>query len=178
MPSTRAYLYVVKLLSSRDYSEHKLREKLKEKNYPANDIDDALNEVKTKGYLKEEAYTEARIKGFMRKGYSPNYIRQKMGQEHLTVTTDEVKEIFVEHRVNEEEQIEQLARKKLGQKTEIDFALEGKILRFLISKGHDFGLCKKVLKDIKERLKEEFQNPETTRYEAFDTPHTPNDGSY
>ncbi len=163
--STRAYLYIVKLLSARDYSEHKLREKLKEKQYPANDIDNALSEAKEKGYLREEAYIEARVKSFMNKGYSPNYIRQKMSQERLSVSTDEIKDIFTEERVSEEEQIERLARKKLGQKLEIDFDLEGKILRFLISKGHDFSLSKKVLKNLKEELK----SPEGTRYESFDT---------
>ena len=161
--STRAYLYIVKLLSSRDYSEHKLREKLKEKQYPANDIDNALNEVKAKGYLKEELYVEARIKGFMHKGYSANYIRQKMGQEHLTVTNDDIKEIFEDNLISEEKQIERLARKKLRSKTEIDFDLEGKILRFLISKGHDFGLSKKVIKTLKEELK----NPDGLQYESF-----------
>ena len=56
--SNKAYMYLVKLLSSRDYSEYKLREKLREKKYPADEIESALNEIKSKGFLREEAYAE------------------------------------------------------------------------------------------------------------------------
>ncbi len=154
-PSNKAYLYLIKLISFRDYSEHKLREKLREKKYPANEIDSAINEIKTKGYLKEELYTEARVKGFMNKGYSPNYIRQKLAQEHLTVTEEEIEDIFSEYHVSVEEQIDRLARKKMHGKTEFDYEGQSKILRFLLSKGHDFGTSKKVLKSIIGELQEQ-----------------------
>ena len=144
--SSRAYTYIVKLLSSREYSEHKLREKMKEKKFPANDIEEALNEVKTRGYLREDVYTEARIKGFMNKAYSVSYIRQKMAQERLSVTDEKIQEVFDEYHMSEDQQIERLVRKKLGTKTNLDFDQQGKILRYLISKGHDFSLSKKVLK--------------------------------
>lgn len=146
--SKLAYSYLVKLLSSRDYSEHKLREKLREKKYPQNEIDDAINEIKSRGFLREEAYTEARIKAFMNKGYSINYIRQKMAQERLEISTETIQDIFNEYRVSEDEQIERLARKKIGRKTDLDFDQQGKVLRYLISKGHDFSLSKKVLKSL------------------------------
>ncbi len=146
--STKAFTYIVKLLSAREYSEHKLREKLKEKKFPANEIEDALSEVKARGYLKEEVYAEARIRGFMNKSYSINYIRQKMAQEHLSVDEDTIQEIFEDNQMSEEQQIERLARKKIGTKTSLDFNDQSKILRYLISKGHDFSLSKKVLKSV------------------------------
>lgn len=157
--SNKAYLYLIKLLSARDYSEHKLKEKLQEKvrakRFPAEDAESALNLVKEQGYLREEAYAEARVKGFMSKGYSPDYIRQKLAQERLTVTDQTIGEIFTEYRVSEEDQIERLARKKMGSKTEFDFDDETRILRFLISKGHDFSTSKKVLKSILQEVKEQ-----------------------
>lgn len=146
--STKAFTYIVKLLAAREYSEHKLREKLREKKFPANEIDDALSEIKARGYLKEEVYAEARIRGFMNKSYSVNYIRQKMAQEHLTIDEDTINEIFEDNNMNEEQQIERLARKKIGMKTSLDFNEQSKILRYLISKGHDFSLSKKVLKSV------------------------------
>ncbi len=146
--NNKAYSYLVKLLSARDYSEHKLREKLREKKYPPNEIDSAIDEIKAKGYLREEAYAEARVKAFMNKGYSPDYIRQKLAQEHMTVTDEAIEEIFSEYRVSVEDQIDRLVRKKMHGKTEFDFDGETKILRFLLSKGHDFGTSKKVMKAI------------------------------
>lgn len=146
--SQKAYIYLVKIISARDYSEHKLREKLREKKYPADEIDSAINEIKSKGYLREDLYAEARVKAFMHKGYSPDYIRQKLSQEHLSITDEEIEAIFAEYRTSPEEQIERLVRKKMHGKTEFDYAGESKILRYLISKGHDFGTAKKIMKSI------------------------------
>lgn len=148
MPTKEAYSYIVKLLSAREYSEHKLREKLREKKFPANEIDNAIDEIKAKGYLREEVYTESRVRSFMNKAYSVSYIRQKMAQEHLTITEEEIQEIFDNNDMSEESQVERLVRKKIGSKTNLDFDQQGKILRYLISKGHDFSISKKVLKTV------------------------------
>jgi len=157
--SNKAYLYLIKLLSARDYSEHKLKEKLQErvraKRFSSEEAASALNLVKEQGYLREEAYAEARVKGFMSKGYSPNFIRQKLAQEHLTVTDESIGEIFTEYRISEEDQIERLARKKMGSRTTFDFDDETRILRFLISKGHDFSTSKKVLKSLILEVREQ-----------------------
>lgn len=152
--SNKAYMYLVKLLSARDYSEHKLREKLREKKYPADEIESSINEIKEKGFLREEVYAEARVKAFMNKGYSPDYIRQKMAQEHMTVTNEAIEEIFAEYHMSTEDQIDRLVRKKMQRKTEFDYEEESKILRFLLSKGHDFGTSKKIMKSIIGELKE------------------------
>lgn len=146
--SKQAYSYLVKLLSAREYSEHKLREKLREKKFPANEADDAINELKERGYLREHVYAEARIKGFMHKGYSVNYIRQKLAQERVVVTEEAIQDVFDEYRMTEEDQIKHLAKKKVGMKTDLDFDQQGKVLRYIISKGHDFSLSKKVLKSV------------------------------
>ena len=146
--STKAYSYIVKLLSSRDYSENKLREKLQEKKFPANEIDDALNEIKGRGYLRENVYNEARIRGFMNKNYSPHYIKQKLNQEHLDVSIEQIEEVFYENQVSTQNQIELLIRKKMNGKTEQELKEQNKILRYLISKGHDFEESKRILKVI------------------------------
>ncbi|MBC7712254.1 MAG: regulatory protein RecX [Rhizobacter sp.] len=151
--SQQAYSYLVKILSARDYSEHKLREKLREKKYPANEIDAAISEIKAKGYLREEAFTEGRIRSFMNKGLSINHIRQKLRQEHLEATDEQIAAIFDENQISEDQQIERLARKKMGSKTDLDFEDQGKILRYLISKGHDYSLSKKVLGTLVSEMK-------------------------
>jgi regulatory protein len=142
-----AYSYLVKILSGQDYSEYKLREKLREKKYPADEIDNAIDEIKAKGYLRENVYAEARVKAFMQKGYSPDYIRQKLAQEHLTLSDEEIVSIFNEFGTSPEEQMDRLIRKKMQGKV-LDYEAESKILRYLISKGHDYGAAKKVMKSI------------------------------
>lgn len=148
MSSKKAYSYLIKILSSRDFSEHKLREKLRERNYPASEIEEAINEVKEKNFLREDNYIEARIKAFMNKGYSPNYIQQKLEQEHLQVAEALIDDVFSEHKLTKNDQIERLVRKKLNLKTEINFEEENKILRYLISKGHDFTTSKKIMSAV------------------------------
>lgn len=146
--SQQAYNYLIKILSARDYSEYKLREKLKAKKFPANEIDTAIEKIKTNGYLQEKNYTEARIKAFMNKGYSVHYIRQKMAQEKLVVENDLIHDVFLEHKTDEAQQIERLARKKISTKESLTSLEEAKILRFLISKGHAYSLSKKILTSI------------------------------
>lgn len=146
--NSKAYIYLVKILTLRDYSEHQLREKLKVKKYSIDEIDSALNEIRNKGYLREDLYASARIKIFMEKGYSPEYISQKMAQENINVTNETIDAVFTEYQFSPENQIERLVRKKIQGKTDFDFKSESKILRYLISKGHDFSTSKKIMANI------------------------------
>jgi regulatory protein len=146
--SNKAYLYLLKILSSRDYSEHQLREKLAGKQHSLDEIDFAINEIKSRGFLREEAYSEIRIKGLMTRGYSPDYIQQKLAEEHLSVTTETIDSVFTEYRLTPEDQIDRLVRKKIQGKSDLDYNQQSKVLRYLLSKGHDFGNSKKVLKNI------------------------------
>ena len=146
---SKAYLYLIRLLSSRDYSEFKLREKLREKQYPANEIDEAIAEIKAKNYLREDNYAEARAKAFMNKGYSPDYIKQKLAQEHVYVDEDFIQSIYSENRNDSEEQIRSLVEKKLRGKKLDSYEQEVKVIRFVLSKGHQIGAIKKILKEYK-----------------------------
>ena len=146
--SNKAYMYLVKILSTRDYSEHQLREKLRGKQYTPEEIDCSINEIKGRGFLREEAYSEIRIKGLMTRGYSPDYIQQKLAEEHLSVTTETINSVFTEYRLTPEDQIDRLVRKKIQGKSDLDYDQQNKVLRYILSKGHDFGNSKKVLKNI------------------------------
>ena len=155
---SKAYLYLIKLLSSRDYSEFKLREKLREKQYPANEIDEAITEIKAKNYLREENYAEARVKAFMHKGYSPDYIKQKLAQEHVYVEAEFIESIYCENRNDSDDQIRTLVEKKLRGKKLANYEEEVKLIRFVLSKGHQIGAIKKILKEYKTSYSKEYYN--------------------
>ncbi len=150
--SNKAFLYLIKLLSSRDYSEHKLREKLRTRQYPENEIEDAIKMVKDKNYLREDVYSEARIKAFMNKGYSQDFIRQKLNAERVKVEIPFIDSIYNEYHHSEDDQIKRLLEKKLRGKPIIDYNHETKLIRFVLSKGHDLSATKKILKQIKDEL--------------------------
>lgn len=146
MTSKKAYSYLVKILSFQDFSEHKLRKKLQGRNFSTEEIEEAITEVKSKNFLREDNYIEARIKAFMNKGYSPEYIQQKLSQEHLQVSEEIIQAVFNEYSLTTDEQIRRLATKKMRNDHVPDHDDQNKILRYLLSKGHDYSQSKKILK--------------------------------
>jgi regulatory protein len=163
--SNKAYLTLIRLLSSKDYSEHKLREKLRNRDFPAAEIDEAIAQVKEKNYLKEEIYAEARAKAFMNKGYSQNYIRQKLGVEHVKVDQEFIQDIYTDHNKSEEDQIKYLIEKKLRNKLIENYSQEVKIAQFVISKGHNFQSVKQLIKEYRDKSNYN-KNPKYMQSEA------------
>jgi SOS response regulatory protein OraA/RecX len=149
---SRIYNYCIHLLARQDYSEFKLRQKLRSKkdNLPQ-DIDEAITKLKTKGLLKEENYRRLFIRKWTIKGESEEKIRIRGAQERLEFTSDEFETVKKELGIQDSDNIEKLITKKLRSKMipedfEEKSKLRDKILRFLISKGHSYDEAKKALK--------------------------------
>jgi regulatory protein len=135
----KAYLYAIRLLARRDYSRQKLYTKLSDQGYEKPLINKLLDELIEVGYLREDQYASARIKGFMFKGYSISYIQQKLAQENVGVEMSLIEEIFEEYSYSHRSQLEYLLEKKTRSKTRaelVDFNFRKKLLRYFISKGH------------------------------------------
>lgn len=147
----RIYNYSIHLLARQDYSEFKLRRKLRSKkdNLP-HEVDEVLEALKGKGLLREESYRRLFIRKWMMKGEAEDKIRKRGAQEKLTFEAEEFINVEKELGFSDDDSLEKLIHKKLRSK-EIpqDFAsknkLRDKVLRFLISKGHSFEDCKKAL---------------------------------
>lgn len=147
----RIYNYCVHLLARQDYSEYKLRQKLRSKpqNLP-HMIDEALKKLKERGLLREESYRRLFIRKWMMKGESEDKIRKRGAMERLEFQSEEFETVSKELGFTDEDSIDKLVTKKLRSK-EIPKdpiekrKLQDKVLRFLISKGHDFGEAKKAL---------------------------------
>ncbi len=149
----RIYNYCIHLLARQDYSEYKLRQKLRSKpqNLP-HMIDEVLVKLKNKGLLREESYRRLFIRKWMMKGESEDKIRQRGSMEKLQFEDGEFSTVAQELGFTDDDSIEKLVQKKLRGKdipmnAEEKFKLRDKVLRFLISKGHDYSDAKKVLKN-------------------------------
>ena len=147
----RIYNYSIHLLARQDYSEFKLRQKLRSKkdNLP-HEIDEVIETLKSRGLLREENYRRLFIRKWVMKGESEDKIRQRAAMEKIAFTSDEFQATELELGISEQDNIEKLISKKLRSKTipedrEERFHLKNKVLRFLISKGHSFDDCKKAL---------------------------------
>lgn len=147
-----AYNYSIYLLSKRDYSNHKLTQKLKSRKYTKDTIEKVIQKVTDQGYLREEAYTTMRIKTLLYKGYANFFIKQKLAQEFLEVDDNRIDQLRAENHISKDESINYLIDKKLRYK-EIPkdkaefFKLKDKVIRFLISKGHDYQTAKQLLQE-------------------------------
>lgn len=158
----RIYNYCIHLLARQDYSEYKLRQKLRSKpqNLP-HMIDEALTKLKAKGLLREEAYRRLFIRKWMMKGESEDKIRKRGAMEKLNFADDEFEMVSQELGFNDDESLEKLVQKKLRTK-EIPkdpkelFKLRDKVLRFLISKGHDFSDAKAAINQYLKTQPEEY----------------------
>ncbi|HLT23478.1 MAG TPA: regulatory protein RecX [Bacteriovoracaceae bacterium] len=144
----RIYNYSIHLIARQDYSAYKLRQKLLSK--PDNskeEVDEVIEALKEKGYINEEAYKRLFVRKWMFKGESEDKIRRRGAQEKLTFTSEDFMMISQELGFNDDDSLQKLVAKKLRSK-EIpsDFKerqkLQDKILRFLISKGHDYSDAK------------------------------------
>jgi regulatory protein len=150
---SRIYNYCIHLLARQDYSEYKLRQKLRSKpqNLP-HEIDEAIAELKSKGMLKEENYRRLFIRKWMFKGESEDKIRKRGAMEQLTFEEGEFESISQELGFSDEESLDKLIQKKLrGKEIPVQrderYKLREKVLRFLISKGHTYDEAKRALEN-------------------------------
>jgi SOS response regulatory protein OraA/RecX len=90
----RIYNYSIHLLARQDYSEFKLRQKLRSKkdNLP-HEVDEVLEALKGKGLLKESNYRRLFIRKWMMKGESEQKIRMRGAQEKLEFESEEFEQV-------------------------------------------------------------------------------------
>lgn len=142
----KVYRDAINLLKIKDYSRVKLRRKLLCKGHGSQQVDETIVKLVDCGYLREDYYIEARVKGLIRKNYSSSFIRQRLKQEGLDVSVDHILKIYEENGVTEEDQIRQLLIKKISLRTrELE---RDKIIRFVCSKGHSITRIEEVYQDL------------------------------
>lgn len=147
----RIYNYSIHLLARQDYSEFKLRRKLRSKkdNLP-HEVEEVLESLKSKGLLREENYRRLFIRKWMMKGEAEDKIKKRGAMEKLEFDSSEFRKVELELGFSDEDSIEKLISKKLRAKVIPDdkqekYKLRDKTLRFLISKGHGFQEAKQAL---------------------------------
>jgi len=147
----RIYNYCIHLLARQDYSEFKLRQKLRsKKDNLLHEIDEVLAKLIENSLLNETNYRRLFIRKWMFKGESREKITKRGAMEKLSFTNEEFDAIEEELGFNDSDSLEKLIAKKLRSKEiptdkESFYKLREKVLRFLISKGHDYSDAKDAL---------------------------------
>lgn len=147
----RLYNYCIHLLARQDYSEYKLKQKLRSKpdNLP-HEIDEVISKLTELGLLREENYKRLFIRKWMLKGESEEKIRRRGAQEKLELSCEDFEIAKRELCFDDSDSIAKLVAKKLRSRSIPEnllerYKLRDKVLRFLISKGHSFEESKKAI---------------------------------
>lgn len=145
-----AYNYCIFLLSKRDYSSFKIRQKLIARKYNVDEIEDIISDLIAKRYLIEENYIKTRVKTLLLNGFSNSYIVQKLKLEKIEVSSEIIDYIKTENQIFDIETINRLVEKKLkNKKIPSDFnekiKMKNKIIRYLIGKGHSFSIVNSLI---------------------------------
>jgi regulatory protein len=149
-PATTAYQYALYLLSGQDYSAYKIRQKMKLKGYEAEEIEQTLEKLIEKNYLREAEYKRMLAKRWISKGYSDNMIKRRGSQEKLEFCATELTQIRDESGASSSEVIAKLVEKKMrGQNIPTDRTakqkLREKVTRSLLSKGYSWEEVKRAV---------------------------------
>lgn len=139
------YLKAIRILTRKDYSIHKLTKKLLDLNFSNDDVSLVINTLVDERFLREDQYIESRVKGFMHKYCSPTFIQQKLSEENCKIEISSIIEIFEEYNYSTSYQIDYLIDKKLRSIKNVDNNTYPKIMRFLLSKGHNYNESKALL---------------------------------
>lgn len=143
----RAKKRAMNLLQKRDYTEYKLREKLKEGFYTDEIIDDTIGYLKSYRYLDDERYAEDYIRYHMELR-SRNRIRQDLMQKGIS--SEIISRLLEEAYMEEENDPELLLCVNLLQKKHYDphtvtYEEKQKMMAFLYRKGFSNDIITKAL---------------------------------
>ena len=132
------YKYALKILTIRDLSAKRLRDKLIEKKFPLQDIQSTIEEFIKLNYLNDERYIEMRVRGLLNKKLGPLLIQSKLEQEGIRCSLELIEQIADEAKINIEENKQYLIeKKKASLSPNLDeFNAKLKIIRYLHSKGY------------------------------------------
>lgn len=141
MNKQSAYQYAIKLLTMRDYSCYKMRNKLSSKGYDDLEITEVIEKLIDQRYLNEENYLRSRVKQLLLKSHSNCFIIQKCSQEYIYPTEEFIDLLREEFNLNEVDIVDGLIQKKLKTLSYNDTyeekqKVKAKVFNFLKTKGH------------------------------------------
>lgn len=145
----QAYLYSIKLLSSRLRSEHEMKVRLKQKGYEAKLIELTVDRLRREQYVNDELFAEQLTKQRIRsQKKGRNWVRQELHHkglppEHITSALSQVDE-ELEYKIAFD-----LAFKRYRTEFTADRQkARNKAMGFLLRRGYSSGIVSRVLRDL------------------------------
>ena len=139
-----AKLKALQLLTGMDRTENQLREKLKQKEYPTEIVEQVIEYVKSFGYINDERYAQRYIE-YKKTRKSKKELYMELVQKGIDKEqiASALNEYYVDE--DEEEAIRLLAAKKRIDVSESSVIEKKKFCDYLLRKGFNYGSVRKVL---------------------------------
>lgn len=131
--NTDAYNAALRRLGIREYSRIEMKSYLEKKGFDAVEVDEVLAALVEKKFLDESRYARAVVRYQFGRGKGPSYIRARLKQKGVDLSTSEMKEILSE----------------VGQKSELEMARE--IVSRRYSKCGDRAQAQKAIQALLRR---------------------------
>ncbi|HAT1658223.1 TPA: recombination regulator RecX [Legionella pneumophila] len=144
---TKAFDSALRLLSRREHSAMELCDKLKQKGFNLNDVQNALNECQRLGYQSDERYVESYIRARIHQGYGPLKIIQEL--KNKGVDPELIQSVLQEERDNWVDYALRAWEKKFKRQDDFSYSEMQKQQRFLLYRGFDRDVISKVFKEVK-----------------------------
>lgn len=153
MDEKKAYKYVLRLLSKKDYSEFEIRNKMKTKDFSEEIIDDLLTKFKDNKYLDDERYCQSLVEYKINLKYLGR-IRVKKDLQQKGINSEIIDKVLNDcyKPSKEEELLDSLLEKKISQAKTMDNNIKRKIISFLLRKGFSY---RPIIEKLNEKLNED-----------------------
>lgn len=136
-----------RLLGSRDYSEQRMREKLRDAGYPGSVIEDAVGKLRKAGYLDDNRFAQSYMRSHLQDRSLLRIMRDLAGKGISEAVIEEAAAVVSEEENIEDAQREQMLRllKKRGfDPAEASYEERQKAMAFLHRKGYPTDLIRRV----------------------------------
>ncbi|MDF2674638.1 MAG: regulatory protein RecX [Clostridiales bacterium] len=146
---TKAYNYALNLLSIKDYTSKDIKSKLKLKQYSDQTIGSVISRLELYKFVNDEEYVRKYIDYCLNvKKTGKNKIIYDLQNKGIKSENMEFIEIDEEIQYTNAYNLASKKLKSINNKTNI----KDKIIRYLLTKGYDFDLIKKVMRNLSDTL--------------------------
>lgn len=142
-----------RLLGSRDYSEYRMKEKLREAGYPLPVIDEAVEKLKKAGYLDDRRFAQSYVRSHFQDRSKKRIMRDLAGKgipetvvEEAFAAVEEVENLSAAQR----DQVIRLLKKRGFDPSEATYEERQKTMAFLHRKGYPTDLIRSLTGGIED----------------------------
>lgn len=144
--------YAMKILAKRVYAESEIYTKLRKKNYPPDEIKNAIDECKRYSFINDELYAQDYANLLNSRGCGSMLVRRKLSMLRIAPEyIDRALEMIAENEMSAAEhsfdfKMRMLAREKNPLKK------RQKIYAFMVSRGYSLDIIKKLFEKYEDEI--------------------------